>query len=428
MAIFRNIAAAAMKRAPWLETVATGLGLPEWGISEQAAGYQPTEFTRSGPLQEWATTHFDVGPENVLGATAPTPPTTPATDTGGAPPPTTAPAPPPTTAPAPTGGGETQAPYEEPAPQPQIDWNAIYAPAIAAYQNLMDVTKGQLPGMLAEITGETQAQVGGLKRELATRKGAYEQQAAKARGEAEAFTGEQTTQAKSAIAEARRQAAELQQGIQARYGGTTGTGRFVSELLGREAMRGIGTTRAGLQQVLAKSNIALRDTLGQIDRAVSQLQTSVAGQIADIENKATTLKQQARDTLNQRIAEIGAKIGETETAKAQARMSEIMNYQDYIRQVNQRNAALKQELYLQARQGQQALSKLAAQAQQNYKIALPGGQEISPLDFQKIMGGITQAGYQVPAANIEAMLPWARGITKVGEGEEEELPEYLRGL
>ena len=88
-----------------------------------------------------------------------------------------------------------------------------------------------------------------------------------------------------------------------------------------------------------------------------------------------------------------------------------MNYQDYVRQVNERNTSFKQGLYVQAQQGQQALSKLAAQAQQNYKIALPGGQEISPLDFQRIMGGITAGGLEMPAANMEAMFPWARGIT-----------------
>ena len=313
---------------------------------------------------------------------------------------------------------------EQAAPEPQIDWNAIYAPAIAAYQNLMDVTQNQLPGMLQQITGETGEQVGGLQRELATRTGDYAGQRTKATGAAETFAGEQRGEAKSAIAEARRQAAELQQGIQARYGGTTGTGRFVSELLGQEAMRGIGKTRQGLQQVLAKSNIALRDTLGQIDRAVSQLQTNVAGQIADIESRATNLKQQARDTLNQRIAEIGTKVGEAETAKAQARMSEVLNYQDYVRQVNERNATFKQNLYVQARQGQLALTKLASQAKKTYQVSLPGGQQISPLNFQRIIGGISKAGYQVPAANLETLFPWARGMTT--KGEEEELPDYLK--
>ena len=328
------------------------------------------------------------------------------------------------------GGGEQQqgAPMEQPQAQPQIDWNAIYAPAIAAYQNLMDVTQNQLPGMLAEITGETGAQVGGLQRELATRTGEYGQQATTATGEAAAFAGEQTGQAKSAISEARRQASELQQGIQARFGGTTGTGGFVSEQLGAQAMRNIGQTRQGLQQVLAKSSIALKDTLGQIERATSQLQTQVAGQIADIESRATVLKQQARDTLNQRVAEIGARMGETETAKAQARQSEMSNYQSYVQDVNTRNTSFKQQLYVQAQQGQQALSKLAAQAQDEYKINLPGGQQISPADFQKVMGGITTGGFEMPAANMEAMFPWARGIKRTEEGEEENLPDYLRGL
>ena len=61
----RDIAVGAMKIAPWLETVATALPLPEkWekGISEEAAGWQPTKYTRGGPLQVWAAENFDVAP------------------------------------------------------------------------------------------------------------------------------------------------------------------------------------------------------------------------------------------------------------------------------------------------------------------------------------------------------------------------------
>jgi len=59
---WRNIAVGAMQKAPWLETVATALRLPEKAISEQAAGWQPTKYTRGGPLQVWAAENFDVAP------------------------------------------------------------------------------------------------------------------------------------------------------------------------------------------------------------------------------------------------------------------------------------------------------------------------------------------------------------------------------
>ena len=61
----RDIAVGAMKIAPWLETVATALPLSDkWekGISEEAAGWQPTKYTRGGPLQVWAAENFDVAP------------------------------------------------------------------------------------------------------------------------------------------------------------------------------------------------------------------------------------------------------------------------------------------------------------------------------------------------------------------------------
>ncbi len=59
---WRNIAVGAMQEAPWLETVATALRLPEKAISEQAAGWQPTAYTRGGPLQVWAAENYDVAP------------------------------------------------------------------------------------------------------------------------------------------------------------------------------------------------------------------------------------------------------------------------------------------------------------------------------------------------------------------------------
>lgn len=59
---WRNIAVGAMQKAPWLETVATALRLPEKAISEQAAGWQPTAYTRGGPLQVWAAENYDIAP------------------------------------------------------------------------------------------------------------------------------------------------------------------------------------------------------------------------------------------------------------------------------------------------------------------------------------------------------------------------------
>ena len=58
----RDVAVQAMQVAPWLETVATALHLPEKSISEQAAGWKPTAYTRGGPLQVWAAENFDVAP------------------------------------------------------------------------------------------------------------------------------------------------------------------------------------------------------------------------------------------------------------------------------------------------------------------------------------------------------------------------------
>ena len=135
-------------------------------------------------------------------------------------------------------------------------------------------------GYQAELSGAelgTQQRKAELQAEQAMRLADFARQRAEAQGqvglanqraETQTREGQADTRAQteSVIEQARRQAAELMQGIQARYGGTTGTGRFTSEILGSQATRNIAKTKPLCKTIWLKlsqlsDNIKLKWTL-----------------------------------------------------------------------------------------------------------------------------------------------------------------------
>lgn len=298
------------------------------------------------------------------------------------------------------GGVGNQPGYEQAQPQQQIDWDAIYAPALNAYRELANIIQGGLAGTQARIGSEAEQNIAGLETELGLREGQLGQQREQATSEYEQFRGGEERRTESAIAEARRQANELMQGIQSRFGTSTGTGQFTSELLGREAMRGIGQYRTGLQETIGKAKVALENTIGQIDQSLNSLREQVALQISNVRQQATSLKEEARQNVMEQVAQINARVGETETAKAQQRTSALQQYRQYVQEVNARNTQWEQQLYVQAQQMQQGLNQLKSQAVEEFKITLPSGQQVSPLEFQRITGGL---GEYAPALQQAAL-------------------------
>jgi len=281
-----------------------------------------------------------------------------------------------------------QAGFEQPKEEPQIDWDAIYAPALNAYRDLANVIQGGLGPAQERIGAEAEQNISGLETERGLREAQLGQQREQAEREHGQFVSGEERRTESAIAEARRQANELMQGLQARFGTSTGTGQFAGELLGREAMRGIGEYRTGLQETIGKAKVALENTLGQIDQSLNSLREQVSLQISNVRQQANSLKEEARQGVQGRVAEINARIGETETAKAQERTSALQEYQQYVRDVNTRNVEWEQKLYLEAQELQTGLNQLKSRAVEQFAITLPSGQQISPLDFQRLTGGL----------------------------------------
>jgi len=232
--------------------------------------------------------------------------------------------------------------------EPQIDWNGIYAPAFealaqqeAALRSSSDVAGQQLEQGSAE-------RLQGLEGEQASRLQGFGEQRA---------TAQQQTE--SVIEQARRQASELMQGLQSRYGGTTGTGRFTSEILGAQATRNI-----------AQNQAALQNTLGKIGQAENNLKTEVARLIQNEKQNLDNLKMQLKAQLDQNLASIAKERGSLEVDKAGKRMDALYRYQDAVSAVNQRNTQFQQQLFVQANQAIEQLNNLRARAQETYTASL----------------------------------------------------------
>jgi len=239
-------------------------------------------------------------------------------------------------------------PMESAPAEPQIDWNGIYAPAFealaqqeAALRSSSDVAGQQLEQGSAE-------RLQGLEGEQASRLQGFGEQRA---------TAQQQTE--SVIEQARRQASELMQGLQSRYGGTTGTGRFTSEILGAQATRNI-----------AQNQAALQNTLGKIGQAENNLKTEVARLIQNEKQNLDNLKMQLKAQLDQNLASIAKERGSLEVDKANKRMDALYRYQDAVSAVNQRNTQFQQQLFVQANQAIEQLNNLRARAQETYTASL----------------------------------------------------------
>ena len=120
-------------------------------------------------------------------------------------------------------------------------------------------------------------------------------------------------QTESAIAEARRVGDELLRGIQARFGGTTGTGAFTSEIIGRDIAGNIAENRSILQQRMA-----------ELDQAEISVDRDAQQQVFSINTRLEEAKQQLRRELKERLAEINVRKGELEMEKSKARMGVMM--------------------------------------------------------------------------------------------------------
>lgn len=231
------------------------------------------------------------------------------------------------------GNGDQGAPYEQSPGQPSIDYDALIAPALQALDQATQAPQSEYTADVANIEANRAKAKGELQQNYAT-------------GQTEAARNRTrvTGQAESAIDEARRQFAEIQQGLQARYGGTTGSGAFVEGLAGRQALQNIGQQRQALTQAIT----TIDDRLEQV-RSVTEMAQQ------DVDQQAEAQKAQAKAQLDNALNSIRIARGELLSRKVELAQNAMQFYQQQVAEVNARNAAFKQQLYRDQQAAEQKL-------------------------------------------------------------------------
>lgn len=243
--------------------------------------------------------------------------------------------------------------------QEEID--SAFNPILDVYNQAESNLRGQLPGLISEA--EQQAELS--RRMLGDqRAGANEQLAGQE---------QQTEQQRMrGIGQQRQTLQELTQANQARFGGASSAGLAASELQGREFQRGT----AGINQQAQQAVTQIMQQKNQVERdynmGLQQVQANTQKAINDINRR-----------FQDKLLEINSRRGETEAAKAQARMNAAQELRNAAFQINVQRAQFEADLKSQAQQNSTYLDSVAS----NYTQYLDQGQ-----------GAVDQANQYVPTA------------------------------
>lgn len=164
-------------------------------------------------------------------------------------------------------------------------------------QPAIDLLEGQIPG-LQQNEADQEANIN------ASRSTQLQQ--------AQQGFGAQTQTLNNASDQARVQTSQLLQGIQGRYGGTTGEGSFASTQLGQQAVQ----TQSQLQQKVAQ--------VQDVARLASQ----------DIEEKAAASINSAKQWLQDSLGQIRSNQATLQSHKADLSYAAMQQYQQYLEQIN----------------------------------------------------------------------------------------------
>lgn len=250
---------------------------------------------------------------------------------------------------------------------PSIDFDALIAPALAgldaAIQPLTDSTNADI----SAIGTQKQSAIDSTNQSIGAQ--------TKTIGQAQT---QQKQNEQSASDTARRQYAEIQQGLQSRYGGTTGTGAFAGELAGTQTLRSI----ADIKTNAANAQTALSDKLQQVQEVGRTA-------LAHIESDASDQIQKAKSNLELQLADIRNQKGQLMAHKAELAANAVQMYQQTVNQVNTANAQFKQQLYAQQQSAQQQLQSALERASGIASAATP--QDL--MSYVQSLQPLVSAGY-----------------------------------
>jgi hypothetical protein len=182
----------------------------------------------------------------------------------------------------------------------------------------------------------------------------------KTQGERELAAQEQAagTRKEDALSAARRLYDELRRGGLQRFGGASSAGQAFTELTAQEQQRQSGNIWQAYQQ-----------TLDNLNNYKANLLDNFAQSQKELELAKTSALQQAYSDYQNRLDEIRAKKGETESAKAQTALEELNNLRNKVYQINLQSLNLAQTL---AANKQMALSTVDQYSQKVAQSILGG--------------------------------------------------------
>lgn len=238
-------------------------------------------------------------------------------------------------------GGMQNAPME-PMPQQQGgNYDAMIQPAMDALNQAIAPLQSGYQANIASIDANTQKQTGQANANLSSTEKSANQSIQR-----------NTQGTESAIDEARRQYSEIGQGIQSRYGGTTGTGKFATEVAGAQALKNIGAYRTNLNNAVTQINDSLEQT-----RTMTQMH------IQDLESQSQAQKLQAKSELDNGLNQIRQMQGQLLGQKAQMAQEAVQQYQQQIQAITARNTQFQQQLYQQQLATEQKLNGALSQGE-----------------------------------------------------------------
>ena len=325
-----------------VDVIGTALGLPEMGRSEQIAGYQPTTFTGydastggTSNLQDWRTQNFVVG----SGIPNPTPtqdnPTPNPTNNNN----------PPAQQKQDTSGFNLKDPYTKPAGDNWF-WDAADGwkqsgggsggsggPSQAELDAAFNPLFSALGNAESAVRSGYESDVSGVGKRYDTYNKQYEDERSRLMGEATDKQTDFQQTLKSALQEAVKAYNALQQQRTARFGGGSSAGEAVGELARQEYFKQQGN----VSQEGVRGEREFAKEFANIGQFISQKKSEL-----DMwkEDALGTLKK----NLDSQLANIQMQRGETESAKAQARMSIIQDSINRARAIQDQDTQFRQQL------------------------------------------------------------------------------------
>lgn len=238
------------------------------------------------------------------------------------------------------GGGNPYDNVQPPSGPSEAELNSLYSPIMDFYNNAKSTIQGQQPGLISDAEAQAAASKQLLENQQLSSNELLSNQEAQANQKANRDTAQQ-----------RQILQELTQANQQRFGGASSAGLAASELQGREFQR----SRFGIQENLANVvqfvNQKKVEVKREFDAAVQKLNTNTQQAINEIKRR-----------IQDKLLEIDGRIGETESAKAAARLDELQRYRNDMYQINLARAQFESELRLQAQANSSQLDTFLSQS------------------------------------------------------------------